>query len=333
MSPLSRREKPANLSYPLATFRHAVLRGLGVVLPPLLTIVILIWFGSLLQRYILAPIETASRYTLVWYHERTLESVPVTEILAPLANDPLRDEPHVERDGELYVRLPKTGHWIPRHVRDAVLRAPGEPVPETEQQFYHRYVQISFLRKVVVIPLFLVTFVLLLYLLGKFLAAGVGRILWISLEGLISRLPLVRTVYSSVKQVTDFFFGHSEIEFNRVVAVQYPRQGIWSVGFATGDGLTPVATEAGEPVISVLMPTSPIPGTGFTIMVRKSETIELDVPIDAALQFVVSCGVVVPTTAQASQPGAEAATVPLTMLANAAKRYSAPISPDRPDAG
>ena len=98
-----------------------------------------------------------------------------------------------------------------------------------------------------------------------------------------------------MKQVTDFVFTERDIEFTRVVAVQYPREGIWSVGFVTGESMLTMRNVAAEPVLSVLMPTSPMPATGFTITVRKSETIDLDITIDQAIQFVVSCGVVVPT--------------------------------------
>ncbi len=78
------------------------------------------------------------------------------------------------------------------------------------------------------------------------------------------------------------------------MAVEYPRRGIWSIGFVTGESIARIRAVAEEPVLSVLMPTSPIPGTGFTISVRKSETVDLDIPVDQALQFVVSCGVVLP---------------------------------------
>ena len=86
-----------------------------------------------------------------------------------------------------------------------------------------------------------------------------------------------------------------DIEFTRVVAVQYPREGVWSVGFVTGESMLTIQNVAAEPVLSVLMPTSPMPATGFTITIRKSEAIDLDITIDQAIQFIVSCGVVVPT--------------------------------------
>ncbi len=101
-------------------------------------------------------------------------------------------------------------------------------------------------------------------------------------------------MYSSVKQVTDFMFTERELEYTRVVAVEYPRKGIWTVAFVTGDSLPNFATSPEEPLVSLLIPTSPMPFTGFTITVKKSETIDLDLTLDQAFQFIVSCGVVAP---------------------------------------
>ncbi|MEO8497700.1 MAG: DUF502 domain-containing protein, partial [Planctomycetota bacterium] len=80
----------------------------------------------------------------------------------------------------------------------------------------------------------------------------------------------------------------------RVVAVEYPRKGIWSVGFVTGESFADIRAAANEPVLSVLIPTSPLPMTGMTVTVLKSEAVDLNVTIDQAIQFFVSCGVVVP---------------------------------------
>jgi uncharacterized membrane protein len=137
-------------------------------------------------------------------------------------------------------------------------------------------------------------FVLLLYLLGKFLAAGIGRVFWNLFERGIHRLPMVRNVYDSVKQVTDFVFDDREIEYTRVVAVEYPRKGVWSLGFVTGESLADIRSISGEPMLSLMIPSSPMSVTGYTITVAKSETIDLNLTMDQALQFVISCGVVVP---------------------------------------
>jgi uncharacterized membrane protein len=97
-----------------------------------------------------------------------------------------------------------------------------------------------------------------------------------------------------VKQVTDFLFTENEIQFTRVVAIEYPRKGIWTVCFVTGEGMWDIRGAAKEPVITVFVPTSPMPFTGFALTVKKSEVVELAISIDQAIQFIVSCGVVVP---------------------------------------
>jgi len=169
-----------------------------------------------------------------------------------------------------------------------------EPPTKSANEFYRIFVEQKFLQWYIVIPFFLCVFLLMLYLLGKFLAAGVGRFFWMQFERVINRLPVIRNVYSSVKQVTDFMFSEREIEYTRVVAVEYPRKGVWTVAMVTGESLLDIRSAANEPVLSVLIPTSPMPFTGFTVTVKKSETIDLNITIDQAFQFIVSCGVVAP---------------------------------------
>jgi len=137
-------------------------------------------------------------------------------------------------------------------------------------------------------------FILLLYLLGRFIAAGMGRFFANVFEQGIRRLPLVRTVYAGVKQVSDFLFTGHEIQFTRIVAVEFPRKGVWSLGFVTSEGLLDIRAAADEAVVTVLIPYSPLPITGCTVTVLKSECIDLNMTIDQALQFIISCGVVVP---------------------------------------
>jgi len=99
-----------------------------------------------------------------------------------------------------------------------------------------------------------------------------------------------------VKQITDFLFAQDKKEkiFSRVVAVEYPRKGIWSVGFVTGVGIRKVVESVEKEFLTVLIPTSPTPFTGFVIMVPKEETIELDIQIEDALRFTISGGVITP---------------------------------------
>ena len=132
--------------------------------------------------------------------------------------------------------------------------------------------------------------------LGAILASVVGRTLWRMIEHFIMNTPFLRRVYPYVKQVTDFFLTEEEHKslFRRVVAVEYPRKGIWSVGFVTGSGLEKVVATLKREFVTVLIPTSPTPFTGFVITVQRKQTIDLDMTIEEALRFIVSGGVITP---------------------------------------
>ena len=135
------------------------------------------------------------------------------------------------------------------------------------------------------------------FIVGALLASVVGRTLWRMIEKFIMNTPVLRQVYPYVKQVTDFLLtsGDQTRVFRRVVAVEYPRKGIWSLGFVTGSGIEKVVDNVKKEFLTILVPTSPTPFTGFVIMVPKKQTIELDVSIEEALRFTVSAGVVTPT--------------------------------------
>lgn len=272
---------------PLDPFRRAVVRGLGVLLPPLLTIVIFVWIGNTVANYLLGPMESAAHRLLVAHYQDRI--LPANAIPSVQLTDG-----RGEVDGVLYQQM-ADGRFVPMDdylYVEQVLEP--EPMPESANKIYQEFVERRFLQPQVVIPLFLCVFLLVLYLLGRFLAAGVGRFFWMQIERIINRLPLIRNVYSSVKQVTDFLFSEREIEYTRVVAIEYPRRGIWTIAMVTGESLLDIRSAANEPVLSVLVPTSPMPFTGFTVTVRKSETIDLNITIDQAFQFIVSCGVVAP---------------------------------------
>ena len=146
-------------------------------------------------------------------------------------------------------------------------------------------------------------------IVGALLASVVGKTLWRMVEKFIMNTPFLRQVYPYIKQVTDFLLtrGEQKKMFSRVVAVEYPRKGIWSVGFVTGSGLKKVVDNVKKEFLTVLIPTSPTPFTGFIIMVPKKNTIELDMTMEEALRFTVSGGVITPGGEQeaASLPTAD----------------------------
>lgn len=133
-------------------------------------------------------------------------------------------------------------------------------------------------------------------IVGAMLASVLGRTLWRLVEKLIMNAPFLKKVYPYIKQITDFLFAEDKKKklFSKVVAVQYPREGIWSIGMVTGSGIKDLKRDDGKELLTVLIPTSPTPFTGFVIMVPKEETIELNITIEEAIRFTVSGGVITP---------------------------------------
>lgn len=145
------------------------------------------------------------------------------------------------------------------------------------------------------IPGFGVLVVVLLILLTGFVAANlIGQKLVEVWEGLMRRIPLFRSIYSSVKQVSDTILSPNGQAFRQAVLVQYPRQGSWTIGFLTGTPATDVAQHLPTECVSIYVPTTPNPTSGFFLMMPKSDVIELSIGVDAALKYVVSMGTVPP---------------------------------------
>jgi len=136
---------------------------------------------------------------------------------------------------------------------------------------------------------------------GIVFASVIGKTLWRMIEKFIMNTPLLKQIYPYIKQVTDFLLTGDEQKrmFSRVVAVEYPRKGVWSLGFVTGSGLKNVVDHVKKEVLTILIPTSPTPFTGFVIMVPQKNTIELDMTVEEALRFTVSGGVITPVISQA----------------------------------
>ena len=136
--------------------------------------------------------------------------------------------------------------------------------------------------------------VLSVYFAGRLLGGFLGRRVQRRLERIITSVPIFKQVYPYVKQVVDFLFSDDKpIKFNRVVAVEYPRRGIWAVGLVTGSSMRSIEEESGES-LTIFIPSSPTPFTGYTITVPHKEVHELPISIDEALRFTISGGVLVP---------------------------------------
>ncbi|MEO8268914.1 MAG: DUF502 domain-containing protein [Aureliella sp.] len=287
--------------------RRAIWRGSSIIAPPLVTLLLLIWIASAVEQYVLFPLETAGRTLLVWTTaDIKSEPPPAAEL-----NNKDDEGQGFTYEGLSYVRAPLGGKFLPEHVvgwvdahLDLLPRDMQNPLSATN--YYQAYVRLRYMSRWLTVPLLLLILLSVLYFVGRFLAAGVGRFFVTGFEQILNQLPVVRNVYSSVKQVTDFVLTEREIEFTRVVAIEYPRVGIWSLGFVTSDSIPQLKAALNEEIATVFVPTSPMPMTGFTVNIRKRETVELELTIDQAIQFIVSCGVVCPlppnTKIRASKP-------------------------------
>ena len=135
---------------------------------------------------------------------------------------------------------------------------------------------------------------LILLVVGATTSNFAGRKLVAWGDHLVSRIPVVRSIYSSVKQVSDTLFSESGNAFRTAVLVQWPREGVWTVAFVTGAPSGEVAAYLRDEFVSVYVPTTPNPTGGYFVMVRKSDCVERDMSVDAAWRYIVSMGVVAP---------------------------------------
>ena len=251
-------------------FRHFFVRGLAIVLPSILTIWIIFVAYQFVQNRIADPLNAGIRELLVRSPWPAVFVDEKDQAKRSLAGDDLAGWQNA-KNGEL---------WLERHVR--------------RQKLAHWWSKYS-------LPLDLIGLVvaiLLIYVVGAVLGSFIGRRLYARGEELISTVPVIKQVYPSVKQVTEFLVGPadgtSKVKFSRVVAVEYPRRGIWSVGLVTGSTMRMVQQRAGSPCLTVFVPSSPTPFTGYVITVPEVDTVDLPLTIEEALRFAISAGVVVP---------------------------------------
>lgn len=136
--------------------------------------------------------------------------------------------------------------------------------------------------------------ILVVLLTGLVAANIVGQRLVRFWEALLARIPVVKSIYYSVKQISDTLFSGSGEAFRKVLLVRYPHPQAWSVAFQTGIPAQEVVKQVGDELVSVFIPTAPSPVNGFFFFVKKSDTIELDMSVDEALKYIISMGVVAP---------------------------------------
>ena len=144
------------------------------------------------------------------------------------------------------------------------------------------------------VVLSLIIAVIVLFVTGLIVANILGRQLVHLWEGILNRIPLVRSIYSAAKKFAEVLFADTNQSFKKVLLIEYPRKGIYSLCFQTATALEEVQARTSEDVICVFVPTTPNPTSGFIMMIPRSDAIELDMDVESALKMIVSLGVVVP---------------------------------------
>ena len=266
-------------------FRRFFTRGLTVLLPTVLTIWLLWMAIAFVYQKIADPINLGIRTAIVWgvpalpekYQPAWSEVTPEqrsTFLATPQGMD-LGDEPSDARVNSAIIRnklaLLWQDHWY--------LAGAGLAVA-----------------------------IILIYLAGVLLGGFLGRKVYGRLELLIAQVPVFKQVYPHVKQLVDLVIGERQVAFQKAVLVEYPRKGVWTVGLVTGRSMAAIHEVAGKPCISVFVPSTPAPFTGFTITIPEDEAIELPISVDSAIRFFITGGALVPdgqAPADSNRPGAK----------------------------
>lgn len=158
--------------------------------------------------------------------------------------------------------------------------------------------------------------VAVLWLTGVAVTNMAGQWLLNQWTRVMSHIPIVKSIYTSVKQVSDTLFSSSGQAFRHAVLVQYPREGSWTIAFVTGKPSGEVAAHLPDDMLTLYVPTTPNPTSGFMLMVRRAETVELHMSVDEALKYIISMGVVAPP------PSGPAHGLPPTLPGQAPKTQS-----------
>ncbi len=143
---------------------------------------------------------------------------------------------------------------------------------------------------------------LIIFLTGLLTQNFIGNYVVRAWESLLQRIPIVNSLYSSIKQISDTLFSSSGNAFRQAVLIQYPREGSWTIGFLTGVPGGDVKNHLPGDYVSLYVPTTPNPTSGFFLMMPRQDVIELDMSVDVALKYIVSMGVVTPPANQVVKP-------------------------------
>ncbi|MEE9294468.1 MAG: DUF502 domain-containing protein [Phycisphaerae bacterium] len=278
-------------------FKHFFMRGLGVLVPTIATIAILAWAYRFVDQNVGSHITRGLVAVYAW-QGKTPGWMKIGDEAALQFGDPI-DEWHEQTGRRL------TAQYKAMHAK--ALDGPSSDMTEEQRELaveareralttsYAAMWELATRKWKFFSVIGFVIAILLIYFTGYFLASFIGRWSWQMVERTIRRTPLISAIYPAIKQVTDFFISdEKKTGFSGVVAVQYPRKGIWSVGLVTGAPIRAISQDDPRELITVFVPSSPTPVTGYTITVARADVLELPLTIDDALRYAISAGVVQP---------------------------------------
>lgn len=279
-------------------FRRFFLRGLGALVPTLLTFAIIVWAYRLVNDNVGASITRGLLHLCSWISEK-----PAPGIVDPMA-DALQYGTPLSEFNERGQRLTIEYKIIQNYklLQEKGLRKDNRAgYKQAEKAKNAALWEIAFIKYKLHVLGFVIA-IILVYFMGFFLASFIGRASWRAAEGLLFRIPFIRAIYSNVKQVTDFLLTERSMEFSGVVAVEYPRKGVWSLALRTGAPMKQLQEQVPDELVTVFVPSSPTPVTGYVLQIPRSEVIELSMTIDEGLRFTISGGVIKPGVALPGLP-------------------------------
>lgn len=273
-------------------FKRFFGRGLAILLPSILTLWILFQLGLFVFKNVAAPINAGIQSVVLFTLPRVITDEDRLPDFARVSEEELSRE--IRRRDLLEEELTPARLDA---IEDGIRHAKYQEI--WDERWYLKGVG-------------LVVAIVAIYLAGLLLGNYLGKSIYTRLEGLIARVPGFKQIYPHVKQLVDMIFGEdkSKKAFNEVVLIEYPGEGCWTVGLVTGKSFQMVRDEVDEEMISVLIPTSPTPMTGFVINVRRADAKTLDMTVDQAIRFVVTAGVLTPDSKNGDQGAAKAAATP-----------------------
>lgn len=298
--------KPRRKTGPIT---RAFLKGLSIVLPAVITIAIFAWVWDILRVYVveltIKGIDSAKMFEPRPMTKEELEYLDYDFFVAPTpGNGQVVVMSEIDRSEKNLLRYPR-GMDLPdstqgltppgrdRSLLQYILDENGwqreyDPLSgRIESYNWFDYLLAS------VLGLTLVIF------LGFFARNFFGRKFVSLLEWFVTRVPVVKSIYPHAKQLVEFFFTDNKpIEFDTVAVIEYPRPGLWAIVFVTGSGLKTVQEHTGQRMVTVYVPSSPAPMTGYTMIMAAEDVIEVEMDVEEAMKFVISGGVLPPKEEQ-----------------------------------